>query len=70
MEVRYFFVIFEENLITSDMEKSSEEHNALWFARTLEANKQKHKKRLREKMQTPEFLRFIESLKHNNATTV
>ena len=52
------------------MEKSSEEHNALWFARTLEANKQKHKKRLQEKMQTPEFLRSIESLRHINATTV
>jgi hypothetical protein len=58
------------NLMTLKMEKSSEEHNALWFARTLEANKQKHKKRLQEKMQTPEFLRSIESLKHNNATTI
>ena len=52
------------------MEKSSEKHNALWFARTLEANKHKHKKRLQEKMQTPEFLQSIESLRHNNAITV
>ena len=52
------------------MEKSSEERSALWFARTLEANKQKHKKRLQEKMQTPDFLRLIESLKNNNVTAV
>jgi hypothetical protein len=45
------------------MEKPSEERNALWFARTLEANKQKHKKRMQQRMKTPEFLRIIESLK-------
>ena len=38
-------------------------YKRLWFARTLEANKQIHKKRMQEQMQTLEFLRVIESLK-------
>jgi hypothetical protein len=52
------------------MEKLPEERNALWFARTLEANKQKHKKRMQERMKTPEFLQLVESLKQSNVTTV
>ena len=42
----------------------------LWFARTLEANKQIHKKRMQEQMQTLEFLRVIETLKSKNAASL
>ena len=42
----------------------------LLFARTLEANKQMHKKRMQEQMQSAEFLRVIESLKSKNAASL
>jgi hypothetical protein len=47
------------------MEFSTEQNitKGLWFARKLEANKQIHKKRMQEQMQSPEFSRIIESLK-------
>ena len=54
------------------METSTKQNitNGLWFARTLEANKQIHKKRMQEQMKTPEFLQIIESLKAKNAASL
>ncbi len=44
---------------------------ALEFARQLDANKQKHKKILQEKMQSEEYLMIIERLKsRQRAATV
>jgi hypothetical protein len=54
------------------METSTKQNitKGLWFARTLDANKQIHKKRMQEQMQTPEFLRVIETLKSKNAANL
>lgn len=54
------------------METSTKQNTTkgLWFARTLDGNKQIHKKRMQEQMQTPEFLRVIETLKFKNAANL
>jgi hypothetical protein len=67
------FIFYKEHLyllIKSKGMKTASNNIAIEFARKLEANKQKHKKILLEKMQSDEYLTILERLKSKQSATI